>query len=172
MSPNTQLQQKNEGEHTNFAQRLAKSMEARRFSKLSLAKKIGVAHTTVAAWLKGAEPSSEKIAPLASALSVDAHWLLFGERADVRGISIDASFEDITRLLEEPPAVTVSKMSDERLEEELIDYANFFKVRPKGMRAPVLKHLAIVVNELAKRLASQKPRSYDPSEPPKTTDAP
>lgn len=157
MSANTRRQPKSVSENSFFSDRLKSAMKAGGFSKLSLSKKLGVAHTTVAAWLKGSEPGSEKIAPLAKELGVDAQWLLSGNTQELptaQSWFVNEAPERIETMLSAGPEGAAKAMTEEQLEQAIMEWATMLPKQQSYMKRAILGNLAVFIHELHRRLSS------------------
>jgi len=161
------MQHENESKHTFFKDRLKSAMDEAGETKLSLSKKLGCAHTTIAAWLKGSEPGADKIAPAANTLNVTTQWLLTGIEpkhtsadecpGEESRMIVRESPDQIARTLAARPEDTAAMMSEEQLRDSLMEWAEMISGKPRYMQKAILGNLAIFVHELSHRLNDLAP---------------
>lgn len=66
-------------QQTEFSSRLRSALEASGLSQQALARRISTSQGTIQGWLNGSMPRKRIQSELATALNVNAHWLITGE---------------------------------------------------------------------------------------------
>ena len=131
----------------------------------SLSKKLGISHSTIGRWLKGSEPEARQIAPIALALSVDAHWLLAGNgppRTSESALTtnydamIAEAPEETETLSTASPRTAATLMSEDELRATIAEWAAMLTGKTAFMQTVILGNLAVLINELNGRLTERR----------------
>lgn len=127
-------------------------------SPLSLSGKLGVSHTTVGRWLRGAQPGAEQIQRLSNTLCVNAHWLLTGEGAGPEGARVkdeSPSYRGVSAYIMEVirggPALAAKNMDPDELVEKIVEHAGELKRGPGYMRGPQAEIISALALELYRK---------------------
>lgn len=159
MSADAQRQQENVRSST-FSNRLDFAMKVRGESPLSLSTKLGLSHTTVGRWLRGAKPGSEQIERISNSLSVNAHWLLTGEgegpsesagRVKDESPGYRATDAYVLEVIRGGPALAAKSMDRDELVEKINEHALQLKNCPKYQWGPQAEIISAFALELYRK---------------------